>query len=151
MAHFFDALYAEYPEAKIAANWILGDIAKLMNSTEKEYNVVPLSASELAFLLKEIKKGSINNNSAKTVLEEMFDSDKKAADIIAEHGFSQISDTSVLDSAVAKIIEANPKPVADYKAGKQAAIGFLVGQVMKETKGQANPGMVKELLEKALN
>ena len=151
LAHFFDALYAEYPEAKIAANWILGDIAKLMNSTDKEYNTVPLASSELAFLLKEIKKGAINNNSAKTVLEEMFNSDKKAADIIAAHGFSQISDTSVLDSAVAKIIEANPKPVADYKAGKQAAIGFLVGQVMKETKGQANPGMVKELLEKALS
>ena len=151
LAHFFDDLYAQYPEAKIAANWILGDIAKLMNSTEKEYARVPLSATELAFLLQEIKKGAINNNSAKTVLEEMFDSDKKAADIIAAHGFAQISDTSVLDNAVAKIIEANPKPVADYKSGKQAAIGFLVGQVMKETKGQANPGMVKQLLEKALS
>ena len=76
---------------------------------------------------------------------------KKQQILLQSTGFSQISDTSVLDSAVAKIIEANPKPVADYKAGKQAAIGFLVGQVMKETKGQANPGMVKELLEKALN
>ena len=81
----------------------------------------------------------------------MFGSDKSAADIIAAHGFAQISDTSLLDEAISKVLEANPQPVSDYKAGKKAAVGFLVGQVMKATKGQANPGMVKEMLEKALS
>lgn len=151
LAKFFDLLHAKHDDAKTVANWILGDISKLMNSTNTEYQVVPLDAEDVAFLLEEIKKGSINNNSAKTVLEEMFNTEKKAADIIDAHGFSQISDTSLLDTAVANIITANPKPVADYKAGKMAAIGFLVGQVMKETRGQANPGLVKELLEKALS
>lgn len=151
LAHFFDELYAVSNDAKAAANWILGDISRLMNVAETEHDNVPLDAVEVGFLLTEIKKGAINNNSAKIVLEEMFGTDKKAADIIAEKGFAQISDTSLLDDAVSKIIAANPQPVNDYQAGKKAAIGFLVGQVMKETKGQANPGLVKELLEKALD
>ena len=149
LAKFFNQLYAECGDAKASANWLLGDVSRLMNTIEGD--AVPVDPRELAFLIGEIKKGAINNNSAKTVLEEMFGTDKKAADIIKEHGFAQISDTSLLDEAIAKALEANPQPVADYKAGKKAAIGFLVGQVMKATKGQANPGMVKEMLEKALS
>ena len=151
LAKFFNQLYEQCSDAKAAANWLLGDISRLMNAAEEDFDSVPVDAKELAFLIGEIKKGAINNNSAKTVLEEMFGSDKSAADIIAAHGFAQISDTSLLDEAINKVLEANPQPVADYKAGKKAAIGFLVGQVMKATKGQANPGMVKEMLEKALS
>ncbi len=150
LAKFFDQLYAGCNDAKAAANWILGDISRLMNAAEKEYFEVPLDAGEVSLMINEIKTGAINTSSAKIVLEEMFDTDQKAAAIIAAKGFAQISDTSLLDSAVAKIIADNPQPVKDYQSGKKAAIGFLVGQVMKETKGQANPGMVKELLEKAL-
>jgi aspartyl-tRNA(Asn)/glutamyl-tRNA(Gln) amidotransferase subunit B len=151
LARFFDQVYIEMGDAKTIANWLLGDISRLMNATNIEYTQVPLCEKDFAFLLGEIKKSALNNNSAKIVLEEMFASGKKAADIIAVHGFSQISDTSLLDTAVAKIIDANPQPVADYRGGKKAAVGFLVGQVMKETKGQANPAMVRELLEKALD
>ena len=151
LAKFFNQLYKQCNDAKAAANWLLGDISRLMNAAEEDFDSVPVDAKELAFLIGEIKKGAINNNSAKTVLEEMFGSDKSAADIIAAHGFAQISDTSLLDEAISKVLEANPQPVADYKAGKKAAVGFLVGQVMKATKGQANPGMVKEMLEKALS
>lgn len=151
LAEFFDQLHAEGVEAKIAANWLLGDISRLLNAAGQEYNQVPLDAKELAFLLSEVKKGALNNSSAKTVLEEMFGSGKKAAAIIAERGFAQISDTSLLDEAVSAVIAANAQAAADYRGGKAAAIGFLVGQVMKQTRGQANPGLVKELLEKALN
>lgn len=150
LAKFFDRVYAESSEAKTIVNWLLGDVSRIMNARDTEYTEVPLCPKDFAFLLEKIKKGAINNNSAKTVLEEMFASGKKAADIIATHGFAQISDTSLLDAAVAKTLAANPQPVADYRAGKKAALRFLVGQVMKETKGQANPGMVKELLEKVL-
>jgi aspartyl-tRNA(Asn)/glutamyl-tRNA(Gln) amidotransferase subunit B len=151
LAKFFDEIYRESNDAKAAANWILGDISRLMNSSGKEYSKVPLDAKEVGLMICEVKKGAINHNSAQAVLEELFDSDKKATDIIAAKGFAQISDTSLLDSAVTKVIAANPQPVQDYQSGKKAAIGFLVGQVMKETKGQANPAMVKELLEKALD
>jgi aspartyl-tRNA(Asn)/glutamyl-tRNA(Gln) amidotransferase subunit B len=150
LAEFFDQLHAAGVEAKTAANWLLGDLSRLLNAADTEYDAVPLEARELAYLFGEIKKGAINNNSAKTVLEEMFGSGKKAADIIAARGFAQISDSSLLDQAISEVIAANPQPVADYRGGKAAALGFLVGQVMKQTKGQANPGLVKELLEKAL-
>ncbi len=147
LAYFFDDLTAKGIEAKTASNWLLGDISRLMTNEDEQ---VPLDVNEVAHLLTELKKGAINNNSAKTVLAELFGTAKKAADIIAEHGFAQISDSSFLQQAVAEVLSANPQPVADYKAGKKAAIGFLVGQVMKKTKGQANPGMVKEFLEKEL-
>ena len=149
LGKFFNKLYDASKDAKASTNWLLGDVSRLMN--EAGTDAVLLDPDEMAFLMGEIKSGAINKNSAKTVVEEMFGSDKAAKDIIAEHGFAQISDTSMLDDAIAKALEANPKPVADYKAGKQAALGFLVGQVMKATKGQANPGMVKEMLEKALS
>ncbi|NLF80768.1 MAG: Asp-tRNA(Asn)/Glu-tRNA(Gln) amidotransferase subunit GatB, partial [Clostridia bacterium] len=151
LAEFFDRLHAEGAEAKTAANWLLGDISRLLNAAGQEYDRVPLDAKELAFLLSEVKKGALNHSSAKTVLEEMFGSGKKAAAIIAERGFAQISDTSLLDKAISSVIAANAQAAADYRGGKAAAIGFLVGQVMKQTRGQANPGLVKELLEKALN
>lgn len=150
LARFFDNTIVHFNDAKTIANWILGDISKLMNSNDQSLTAVPLNPADFAYLLNELKKGAINNNSAKTVLEEMFNTQKSPADIITEKGFAQISDSSFLEETVAKVIAANPQPVEDFRAGKKQAIGFLVGQVMKETKGQANPGMVKDLLEKTL-
>ncbi len=150
LARYFDKLVVGGVEAKAAANWLLGDISRLINDAEQEYTEVPIVESELIYLLSELRKGSINNTSAKTVLEEIFDTDKKAAEVISAHGFAQISDTSFLEQAVEETIAANPQPVADYRAGKKAAAGFLVGQVMKKTKGQANAALVKEILEKRL-
>ena len=132
------------------SNWLLGDISRLLNDSGREYERMPLDGEQFAFLLKQVQDKAINLNSARTVLEELFDSDKKAADIIAAHGFAQISDSSALQEAVDQVIAANPKPVADYRGGKKASIGFLVGQVMKATRGQANAALVRELLEKAL-
>jgi len=151
LALFFDKVYALHADAKTIANWLLGDISRLMRTEGDAADEVPLCAEEFAYLLKQLKDGAINNNSAKVVLEEMFVNGGKAADIIAKHGFAQISDSSALQKAVEEIVAANPQPVADYKAGKKAAAGFLVGQVMKATKGQANAAMVKELLEKVLD
>ena len=149
LAFFFDEAIAEGAEAKTVANWLLGDISRLLKGHEEEG--LPFTAADFALLLKEIKTGAINNNSAKIVLEEMFKGGGNPLDIIKEKGFAQISDTSALEEAVNKVLENNPKPVADYKAGKKQSMGFLLGQVMKQTGGQANPQIVKELLEKALN
>ena len=150
LAHYFDALIPLFPEAKTVANWLLGDVSRLINSLEKEPEEIPMPAEDFAALLQELKQGAINNNSAKEVLEIMFTKGGKPADIIRAKGFAQISDSSVLEEAVKRVIAANAGAAADYQNGKMQAIGFLVGQVMKETKGQANPGLVKELLEKAL-
>ncbi len=151
LAFYFDEVMAVYPQAKTVANWLLGDISRLLNSLEAEPEQIPLSLEQFVYVLQELDKSAINNNSAKVVIEELFTAGGLAADIIKAKGFAQISDTSFLEAAIAKIIEANPKPVADYRAGKKQSIGFLVGQIMKETKGQANPGMVKEMLEKTLD
>ncbi|MDO4733234.1 MAG: Asp-tRNA(Asn)/Glu-tRNA(Gln) amidotransferase subunit GatB [Bacillota bacterium] len=150
LARYFDQLNTANVEAKTAANWLLGDISRLLNESEKEYSEVPVDVQELVYLLNELKKGAINNNSAKTVLEEIFATEQKAADVIAAHGFAQISDSNFLQQAIKEILSANPQAVQDYRAGKKAAAGFLVGQVMKQTKGQANSALVKEMLEAAL-
>ncbi len=150
LAHFFDALYDEVKDAKMVSNWLLGDVSRLLNDSGMEFSALPLDAVDTGHLLSLLKQGAINQASAKQVLEEMFTTGNKADDIIAARGFAQISDSSALEGIVAQILADNPQPVADYLAGKKAAFGFLMGQAMKQTKGQANPAVVKELLTKAL-
>jgi aspartyl-tRNA(Asn)/glutamyl-tRNA(Gln) amidotransferase subunit B len=150
LAHYFDALVELFPEAKTVANWLLGDVSRLLNSLDGEPEAIPVPPEDFVTLLAELKKGAINNNSAKEVLEIMFKEGGRPGDIISAKGFAQISDSSVLEDAVKRVIAANAGAAADYRNGKMQAIGFLVGQVMKETKGQANPGLVKDLLEKEL-
>jgi len=151
LAHYFDAAIELFKEAKTVANWLLGDVSRILNSLDEAPESIPVPPQDFAALLTELKKGAINNNSAKEVLELMFKEGGKPADIIRAKGFAQISDSTVLEDAIRRIIAANAGAVTDYRNGKTQAIGFLVGQVMKETKGQANPGLVKELLEKALS
>ena len=151
LALFLDQALAAGCGAKTVSNWLLGDISRLLNEAGREFDGLPLDVTEFAYLLDKVESGEINLNSARTVLEELFDSDKKTAEIIARHGFAQISDSSALQAAVDEVIAANPKPAADYRAGKKASIGFLVGQVMKKTQGQANAALVRELLEQCLD
>jgi aspartyl-tRNA(Asn)/glutamyl-tRNA(Gln) amidotransferase subunit B len=154
LALFFDETLKYFADAKIIANWLLGDISHLINTQKAEdeegISHIPLNPEDVALLLQKIKDGVINNNSGKIVLEEMFFKGGGAEEIIAAKGFGQISDISALSAAVAEIIAQNPKPAADYRAGKQKSAGFLLGQVMKATGGQANPQMARELLLKAL-
>lgn len=149
LAFFFDDVNKILDDAKMVANWLLGDICRILNLRGEEKIII--DCTDFAELLKKVKGGEINNTSAKTVLEEMFATGKPCAGIIKEKGFAQISDTSALEKAADEIIAANPQPVADFKGGKEAALGFLVGQVMKATRGQANAAMVKDLLRKKLS
>ena len=149
-ADYFEAVVAAGAEAKAAANWMLGDFAKKLNEEGLTARESPVTPENLAELISLIDKGTISGKIAKQVLPEMWRSGESAAAVVEKQGLVQISDEGELSGIVRKIIDANPQSVADYKAGKKKAIGFLVGQIMKETKGRANPASVNELLIKKL-
>ena len=148
-ADFFDDAVNSGADPKQASNWIMGDLMRLMKEIDTEE--VPFKGSKLAALIKMIEKGTINNNIGKTVFTEMFRTGKNPEEIVREKGLEAVSDEGALEEVVNKVIEANPKSVEDYISGKQKAIGFLMGQVMRETRGKANPGMVNGLLKKKLD
>ena len=131
--------------AKAVANWILSDISKILNETETEPIQIPFDANQLAKLVQLIDNGTISSAIAKKVIVELFENPKDPEEIIKEKGWIQISDEGAINEVVTKILENNPQSVADYKAGKDRALGFLVGQAMKETKGKANPQMLNKM------
>jgi len=158
MADYFEACIETgkpYPQslqkrAKAIANWLLGEFSRLLNATNTEIVDTRVAPEQLCGLLELSQRGSITGPSAKEVFEEMFHKGGGAADIIDRRGLSQISDTGQLDDDIAAAIAANQQAVADYKAGKDTALKFLVGQVMKATKGRANPQVASELLKQKL-
>ncbi|MDR3542463.1 MAG: Asp-tRNA(Asn)/Glu-tRNA(Gln) amidotransferase subunit GatB [Desulfosporosinus sp.] len=150
MADFFDAALASYGDAKTLANWVMGDFTRLLNTNQCNVADSPLSAQQLAQLLALIDKGTLSGKIAKSVLEEMYSTGKDPDTIVKEKGLAQISDEGALLGIIDSVIAANPQSVEDYRAGKDRAIGFLVGQIMKATKGQANPGLVNQLLKEKL-
>ena len=129
---------------------MLSDIAKVINEKELEPDQIPFSPKDLAELISLIEKGTISGAIAKKVLDKMFEEAKTPETIIKENGWVQISDEGAIKEVVEKIITQNPQSVADYKAGKEKALGFLVGQAMKETKGKANPQMLNTMFKDAL-
>lgn len=131
--------------AKAVNNWIISDISRILNEKELEPNEIPFTSEQLANLVILIDKGTISSSIGKKVLEELFENPREPQKIIEEKGWAQISDEGAIKEVVLKILEANPQSVADYKAGKDRALGFLVGQAMKETKGKANPQMLNQM------
>jgi aspartyl-tRNA(Asn)/glutamyl-tRNA(Gln) amidotransferase subunit B len=150
MADYFETAVAQYGEAKTVSNWVMGELSRLMNQERVTFAALKIQPAQLAKMLKMIDSNTISGKIAKTVFEEMFASGKDPEVIVKEKGLVQISDSGALEAAAQKVIAANPRSVADYLAGKDKAIGFLVGQMMKETKGRANPGMVNQLLKTEL-
>jgi len=137
-------------KAKMVGNWLLGEFSRLLNATSTEIGDSKVKPEQLCQLLDLVEKGSVSGTSAKMVFEEMFNTGRQAADIISQQGLSQISDTGAIEGEVVTAIGNNPQAVSDYKSGKAAALKFLVGQVMRATKGRANPELVGELLKKKL-
>ena len=131
--------------AKAVANWLLSDISKILNEKELEPSDIPFTAEHLAKLVELIEKGTISSAIGKKVVTELFENPKDPEEIIKEKGWIQISDEGAIKEVVEKVIATNPQSVADFKAGKDKAIGFLVGQAMKETKGKANPQMLNKM------
>ncbi len=152
---YFSNLFDEAVEVcgnpKTVGNMIMSDIARILNEREEEAEDIKFTGKELGELISLIDKGTISSAIAKKVLDELFVEVKAPSKIIEEKGWIQISDEGAIKEVVAKILENNPQSIADYKAGKDKALGFLVGQAMKETKGKANPKMLNELFLKELN
>ena len=136
---------------KAVANWIMSDIAKVLNEKELEPESIPFTAEQLAELIGLIEKNTINGTIGKKVLNELFENPHSPAKIIEEKGWIQISDEGAIKEVVLKVIESNPQSVSDYKGGKEKALGFLVGQAMRETKGKANPQMLNEMFKNELS
>ena len=131
--------------AKAVANWLLSDVSRILNEKELEPSDIPFTAEHLAKLVELIEKGTISSAIGKKVVTELFENPKDPEEIIKEKGWIQISDEGAIKEVVEKVIATNPQSVADFKAGKDKAIGFLVGQAMKETKGKANPQMLNKM------
>ena len=137
--------------AKAVNNWIISDISRILNETEMEPIQIPFDYTQLAKLVMLIDKGTISSSIAKKVLVELFENPRDPEDIIKEKGWIQISDEGAIKEIVLKILDENPQSIADFKAGKDRALGFLVGQAMKQTKGKANPKMLNEMFLAELN
>jgi len=136
--------------AKLVANWMLGDFARLLNAGGLDIVDARIAPEDLYAMIALVEDGTITGSAAKAVFEEMFRSGKPPRTVVGELGLEQISGEDEIAAVVEKVIAANPKPVADFKAGKQEAIKFLVGQAMRETRGRANPAVLTELLKAKL-
>ena len=151
-ADYFEAVAALGKcQPKNISNWLLGDITRIINEKNLILADTKLSTEKLADMLAMIETGEISITAGKTVLEEIIFSDKTAADVVEEKGLRQMNDTCALEQVVSDILAANPKVVEDYRGGKTNALGFLVGQCMRASKGKGNPNILREMLEKALN
>lgn len=150
LAEYFDAVTATGADAKLAANWIMGELAKHLNGESKTITESPVDASRLGKMIQMISEGTISSKIAKDVFAAMWTSADAPEKIVKDKGLVQITDTKELETIVQAVIAANPKPVTDYQSGNKKAIGALVGQIMKQTQGKANPALVNQLLAAAL-
>ena len=151
VAEYFEEVVAAKADPKLVCNWISGELMRIMNENKADIRKVGIPAGSLASLIQFLQEGSISGKIAKTVFEEMVQSGKDPAIIIEVRGLKQVSDEGALRSLLETLLNNNPKQVEQYRAGKTQIKGFFVGQVMKETKGQANPQIVNQLLEELLN
>lgn len=150
MSDLFEKATKLSGNAKAVCNWLTSDVARILNEKEMEPDEIPFTPEDLSELIKLIDEGTISSKIAKDVLEEMFETSEKPSKIIEKNGWIQISDESAIKEIVQKILDANPQSIIDFKNGKDRAIGFLVGQAMKETKGKANPQMLNEMFKEAM-
>ncbi|MCI8964808.1 MAG: Asp-tRNA(Asn)/Glu-tRNA(Gln) amidotransferase subunit GatB [Clostridia bacterium] len=144
-SNMFDTASEISKNPKAVSNWLMSDVARILNEKELEPDKIPFTAEELAELVMLIDKATISNSIGKKVLEELFENPKMPSKIIEEKGWIQISDEGAIKQVVLRVLENNSQSVTDYKAGKDKALGFLVGQAMKETKGKANPQMLNKM------
>lgn len=150
MADYLEATVKLYPKAAAAANWLVGDITAYLNENKKTFNELSLTPQQLAELLSLIDNGTLSNKIAKEVLLSVLKTGRQVKEVIAESGLTQINDESELLKVAQEVVKNNPKQVEQYKGGKEAVMMFFVGQMMKATKGRANPEVAAALLKKAL-
>ena len=152
MADFYEAVVeAAGGDAKLCANWVIGELSGFLNKENKEIAASPVDATMLGSLLQRIRDNTISGKIAKGVFEAMWNGEGDADTIIENKGLKQVTDSGAIEAMIDGIIAANPKQVEDYRGGKEKIFGFFVGQVMKASKGKANPQQVNELLKKKLS
>jgi aspartyl-tRNA(Asn)/glutamyl-tRNA(Gln) amidotransferase subunit B len=151
LADYFEAAVRAGAPAKAAANWISVELLRLLNDAGKDISECPVAPAALAELLGVVERAELTTASGKKVLAEMFGSGKTAAEIIAAEGYAQISDSSAIEKIARAVVAKSPENVAKYRSGNEGVFKFFVGQVMKETRGQANPQLVNEILKRVLS
>ncbi|MBM7717006.1 Asp-tRNA(Asn)/Glu-tRNA(Gln) amidotransferase subunit GatB [Siminovitchia sp. FSL H7-0308] len=151
MSDFFEATIAAGADAKQASNWLMGEVSAYLNAEQKELHEVALTPEGLAGMIKLIEKGTISSKIAKKVFRELVENGGDPEKIVKEKGLVQISDEGALLKIIGEVLDNNAQSIEDFKNGKDRALGFLVGQVMKATKGQANPPLVNKLLVQEIN
>ena len=151
LSNLFEGATEKCGNAKMVSNWILSDISRILNEKEMEPDQIPFTSEQLAETIELIGNETISSAIAKKVVAELFENPKNPSVIIKEKGWIQISDEGAIKDIVLKILDENPQSIADFKAGKDRALGFLVGQAMKQTKGKANPKMLNEMFLDELN
>lgn len=150
LAEYFEACVALHPQAKSVANWVMGEVTRALNEDGRAIGECPVAPRLLADLLKLIDAGTISNKIAKTVFDEMWKTGKEPARIVEEKGLVQVSDTGEIEKIIDEIMAANAGQVEEFRGGKEKVFGFFVGQVMRASKGKANPALVNEMLLKKL-
>ncbi len=151
ISDFFDAMVKEGADAKLSANWLMGDVSAYLNAEQKEIGETALTPENLAGMVKLISDGTISSKIAKKVFTELVTNGGDAAKIVKEKGLVQISDPEVIRGFVTTVLDNDPKSVEDFKGGKDRAIKALLGQIMKASKGQANPKLTNEILLEEIN
>ena len=151
MADYFETVARQSEDAKLAANWVMGELAGFLNKEGKELADSPVSAEMLASMIKRIKDNTISGKIAKEVFAAMCNGEGDADAIIESKGLKQITDTGAIEAIVDEIIAANPEQVEQFKAGKEKVLGFFVGQAMKASKGKANPAQLNQMLRDKLS
>ncbi len=150
-ARYYEAAKAAGAPAKLAVNWLMGEVSKRLNAEDRGIEAAPVTASTLAALIGRVQNGAVSNNGARQVFDALWSGEgSNVDDLIAAKGLTQMTDTSALEAIVDQVIAANAKSVDEYRAGKDKTFNALVGQVMKASKGQANPAQASELLKKKL-
>ncbi|MCK5825535.1 MAG: Asp-tRNA(Asn)/Glu-tRNA(Gln) amidotransferase subunit GatB [Desulfuromusa sp.] len=150
LAEYFEAVVKYYNNPKICSNWVMGEVLGALKDKKLEISACPVTPELLAGILIRIDDNTISGKIAKTVFEEIWQTGKTADQIIEAKGLKQVTDTGAIEAIVDEVIAANPGQVAEYRGGKEKLMGFFVGQVMKASKGKANPGMANQLLKKKL-
>jgi len=149
-ADYFEEVVTASGDVKLSTNWVIGTLAGMLNKENTDIVDSPVKAANLGGLLKRIADNTISGKIAKEVFEAMWQGEGSADDIIEARGLKQITDTGAIESIIDEIIAANPEQVEQFRAGKEKVLGFFVGQVMKASKGKANPGQVNQLLRDKL-
>ena len=151
LADYFELVAKDYTDSKVVSNWVMGDVLRRVNDEDLEFSELRFEPKDLIELIDMVEKSKISNNVGRKVFREMFETGKKAKEIVEEKGLIQISDEDEILKLVEKVISENEQSVIDYKEGKDRALGFLVGQVMKASRGKANPQLANKMIKDKLD